>query len=277
MKKIIFAVLVSVSLLSYSSGGWAAEKSDAATELKGLVDRIQTKLKEGKKTEKDMADELKEFDNLLGQHKGEKTDEVAQILLMEAMLYLQVFDNSEKGAELVKQLKRDFPDTKSGQNSDQILDSIQKQEGAKKIQRALVEGATFPGFDEKDVSGKPLAVANYKGKVVLVDFWATWCGPCVAELPNVQKTYEKHHGQGFEIIGVSLDQDETRLKNFTEQKKMTWQQFFDGKGWTNKLAVKYGINSIPATFLLDGDGKIIGRNLRGEELEEAVAKALPKK
>ena len=91
------------------------------------------------------------------------------------------------------------------------------------------------------------------------------------------KAYEAHHAKGFEIIGISLDQDEKKLKAFIEEKKMTWAQYFDGKGWANKLAGKYGVNSIPATYLLDGEGKIIGKNLRGEALEKAVAKALEKK
>ena len=96
------------------------------------------------------------------------------------------------------------------------------------------------------------------------------------ELPNVIKTYEAHHPKGFEIIGISLDKDEQKLTNFTKEKKMPWPQFFDGKMWANKLAVKYGVNSIPMTYLLDGEGKIIGKGLRGEELETAVSKALAK-
>jgi thioredoxin-related protein len=87
-------------------------------------------------------------------------------------------------------------------------------------------------------------------------------------------TYGKYHGKRFEIIGVSLDQDQQKLLNFTKQNNMIWPQFFDGQGWNNKLAVKYGIESIPATFLLDGNGKIIGKDLRGEELEQAIARAL---
>jgi hypothetical protein len=96
-------------------------------------------------------------------------------------------------------------------------------------------------------------------------------------LPNVIATYQKHHAEGFEIIGVSLDQDQTKLTDFIKSKDMTWQQFFDGQGWGNKLAVKYGIESIPSDFLLDGDGKIIGKDLRGDELEAAVASALANK
>jgi peroxiredoxin len=202
---------------------------------------------------------------------------VAQILFMKATLYLQVFDNTEKGVELVNQLKRDFPATKPGQNAETMLASIEKQAEGKKIQRALAVGTKFPDFTEKDVAGKPLSLANYKGKVVLIDFWATWCGPCVAELPNVLETYKKHHPGGFEIVGISLDEDQTKLETFTRQKSMTWQQFFDGQGWKNKLAQKYGVNSIPATYLLDGDGKIIAKDLRGEALEKAVAQALAKK
>jgi len=267
---------IAASLLVSSSGAFA-ESAGTDSELKDLVTKIQEKLQAGKKTEADLSEELKGFDTLLAKHKGEKTDDVAQILFMKAMLYMEVLDNPEKGADLVKQLKREFPDTKPGQRADDMLDSMKKREESKKIQAALIEGAPFPGFEEQDISGKPLSIAAYKGKVVLIDFWATWCGPCRGELPNVQKTYEKHHGDGFEIIGISLDQDKQKLTSFTEDKKMSWQQFFDGKGWGNKLAVKYGVQSIPATYLLDGQGKILGKDLRGEALEDAVTKALAKK
>jgi peroxiredoxin len=156
----------------------------------------------------------------------------------------------------------------------------QQQEMKKNQQEAelkLAIGKVFPDFDEKDLANKPLSVGNYKGKVVLVDFWATWCGPCVGELPNVLKTYEKYHSKGFEIVGISLDSDKTKLTSFMETKKMTWQQYFDGKGWGNKLAGKYGVGSIPATFLLDREGKIIAKNLRGEALEAEVGKILDSK
>lgn len=273
----ILAVLLVLSLSLFSQRGVAAEPSAVAAELKDLVAKVNTKLQENKKTEKDLAPELAEFDALLAKHKGEKTDDTAQILFMEAMLYLQVLDNSDKGIELIKQLQRDFPDTKQAQNADKMLASLKKQAEAKKVKAALAEGTKFPDFDAKDTAGKPLSIANYKGKVVLLDFWATWCGPCVRELPNVIKTYEAHHKQGFEIIGISLDKEQDKLTSFTKEKNMTWVQYFDGLVWENKLAVKYGINSIPATFLLDGQGTIIGKDLRGEALEQAVAKAVATK
>jgi len=270
MKNKLLLALAIASLMLFGQRGFAEATNDPATELKDLVAKVRTKLQAGQKTEKDLADDLKAFDALLAEHKGEKTDAVAQILNMKAMLYLQVLDNEDKGIELLKQLKRDFPDTMLGKNVDKVL-------ATKEIQAGLVKGMKFPGFSEKDVTGKPLSPDNYKGRVVLIDFWATWCGPCVGELPNVLASYEKHHDKGFEIIGISLDQDEGKLTSFLKEKKITWQQYFDGQGWGNKLAVKYGIDSIPATYLLDGEGKILGKNLRGEALETAVATALAKK
>jgi peroxiredoxin len=269
-KNIVLSLLAAASLVFPGPSVFAQEKPATGNDLRELVTKIQTKLRDNKKAEADFADELKEFDALLAKHKGEKTDEAAQILLMKAALYKQVFKNEEKADALFAELKREFPDSKP-------VKMLKAQEESEKLQASLKDGAKFPDFEEKDLAGKPLSIANYKGKVVLVDFWATWCGPCVKELPNVQKAYEKHHAKGFEIIGISLDQDKDKLTKFIADKKMPWQQYFDGEGWGNKLAVKYGIHSIPATYLLDGEGKIIGKNLRGEELEAAVAKALPGK
>ena len=276
MKSNLIIATIAASLVLFGGNALAAEKADAKAEMQQLVQKVRTKLKEGKKTEKDLADEIKEFDTLLARHKGEKTDDVAQILMMKASLYLEVLDNTEKGLTLIKQLKTDFPNTELGKQADEIIAQIQQGEESKKVQRSLAEGSKFPDFTEKDVTGKPLSIAGYKGKVVLIDFWATWCGPCIAELPNVLETYKKHHGKGFEIIGISLDQEQAKLNSFTKDKNMPWQQYFDGKGWQNKLAQKYGITSIPATFLLNGEGKIIAKDLRGPALEAAVAKALAK-
>jgi thiol-disulfide isomerase/thioredoxin len=249
---------------------FAAETNGPTADLQALVSRIRTKIGEGKPTETTLAPELKEFDALLAKYNNTKSDEVADILFMKAALYQQVLDNPAKGQELMDQLKSDFPDSKAAAR-------LKRQEVVEKLQANLKTGLVFPDFEEKDLNGKPLSIANQKGKVVLLDFWATWCGPCVAELPNVLETYEKHHSKGFEIIGISLDQDRAKLTSFLEKRKMTWPQYFDGKGWENKLAQKYGIQSIPATFLLDGEGKIIGKDLRGEDLEAAVAKALKAK
>ena len=248
------------------------------TELQALVKQVQAKLKDGKKTEAELAPDLKAFDDLIAAHATEKDDAVAQVLFMKAQLYLQVIEDSDKGTALIQQLKTEYPDTKLGKRADKILASIEKQKDAKKIQAGLAKGNDFPDFAEKDLNGQPLSVGGLKGKVVLVDFWATWCGPCRGELPNVIATYKKHHADGFEIIGVSLDSERPALDEFLKkQDGMTWPQFYDGQGWGNKLAVKYGVESIPFAVLVGPDGKIIGKELRGQELEDAVAGALAKK
>jgi peroxiredoxin len=278
MKNRSLLLLVLIAMLQWLHPAIGQEATSAESELKALVSKVKDRLHEGKRTEAELAPELKEFDALIAKYKPLKADDAAQILLIKAMLFLEVLDNSQKGTELVQQLKTDYPDTTPGKSADAILKNIQQQEADKQIQRSLVIGAKFPDFDEQDIAGKPLSVSSYKGKVVLIDFWATWCAPCVYELPNVIKAYEKYHDKGFEIIGVSMDQDKEKegLKTYTKNKNMTWQQYSDGKGWGNKLAQRYGIASIPATFLLDGDGKIIARDLRGDALDEAINKALPK-
>jgi len=117
-------------------------------------------------------------------------------------------------------------------------------------------------------------VSAYRGKVTMVDFWATWCGPCRGELPNVIATYQKYHNLGFDIIGVSLDESRDDLTGFISSNGMAWAQYFDGQGWQNKLARQYQVLSIPMDYLLDRHGIIIGKELRGSALGAAVESAL---
>lgn len=138
-------------------------------------------------------------------------------------------------------------------------------------------------FAAKTTEGKKVDFpAAYKGKIVMLDFWATWCGPCVGELPHLTKTYEQFHSQGLEVLGVSLDKEkwEEKLAKFTEEHKMPWPQVYDGKFWQAEVAQKYDVGSIPSAFLVDGDTGLIlarGQDLRGEKLAATIEKVLAAK
>lgn len=118
--------------------------------------------------------------------------------------------------------------------------------------------------------GREIDLKDYRGKVVLIDFWATWCGPCVAEMPHVKSVYEKYKSLGFEVIGISLDSEKTRLEEYLKKNEIVWPQYFDGKGWGNEMAVKHGVTSVPAAYLIDRDGILITKKARAEVLDKAM-------
>jgi len=124
------------------------------------------------------------------------------------------------------------------------------------------------------VDGKPIALSSFKGKVVLIDFWASWCGPCRKEMPNVVKAYAKYKAKGFEIYGVSLDDNKDRWLEAIAKDGITWPQVSDLKKWEADVVRNYNITSIPHTVLLDREGKIIAKNLRGEDLDKKLAEVL---
>jgi len=124
------------------------------------------------------------------------------------------------------------------------------------------------------LNGQPFDQKTLAGKVVLVDFWATWCGPCVAEIPNVLEQYEKYHAKGFEVVGISLDQDRQALEKFVTDQKVPWPILFEeseGDGWQHPLATYYGISGIPTVILIGRDGNVITLDVRGEKLGERLA------
>jgi thiol-disulfide isomerase/thioredoxin len=147
----------------------------------------------------------------------------------------------------------------------------------------LAVGKKTLTFQAKTTDGNAVNFpADFKGKIVMLDFWATWCGPCMEEVPGLVSAYNQVHGQGFEILGISLDQPDSadKVKTVTADKGMTWRQVYDGKYWKAETAVLYDIQAIPAGFLVDGDTSEIlaaGNSLRGTELLPTLKAALAKK
>ncbi len=256
----------------------AAETNDAVIAgLKNVVAKINAKLTAGKTSEADYADNIKEFDTLLATHKDAKPEDLQQIFSAELQLYLQVFNDPGSALELIKRVKHDYPAIQITGDADQLISSLEAAVAKQKRWHSLAAGTRFPDFTTTDLAGKSLSLDDYKGKVVLIDFWATWCPPCRAALPGLIQTYSKYHDRGFDIVGVSLDDNLQKLQAFTKGMNMPWPQSCDGQGWDGKLVAQYGVYQLPGNVLVDGQGKIIGRDLRGDQLEQAVAKAVSKK
>lgn len=131
-------------------------------------------------------------------------------------------------------------------------------------------------FSAPNPEGKVISLKESLGKVTIVDFWASWCGPCRKENPNVVAIYKEFHSKGLNIIGVSLDQDKNKWKEAIAKDNLTWTHVSNLKGWEDPIATQYKVDAIPATFILDASGKVIARDLRGEELKAKIKELLAK-
>jgi len=154
--------------------------------------------------------------------------------------------------------------------------------GKRQVQALLdkikVIGSEAKDFTTKDLAGNTVKLSDLRGKIVLLDFFAGWCAPCVVEIPNLIKLYNKYHAQGFEIVGISLDRTAQEAKDYVKKDGLTWTVTWEEPGyWNNPVAKLYGIRSIPSMYLLDKQGKVLHTGLRGEALAKALADLFPEK
>jgi thiol-disulfide isomerase/thioredoxin len=274
--------LLAAVLFLLAPAAWAATAAPPASialpaasptaDLKALIARVQAKLQQGKETAADFAEEISAFDALLAKYSAQKTDEVAQILYAEASLYAQIFNDSEKALQLVRRIKSDFPDTKVAGEMDRLIAGLEAEAKAAQIQAALI-GKPAPElhFKWSNVAGLK-TLSALKGKVVILDFWATWCGPCVASFPNVRELAAHYQDLDVAIVGVTSLQGMVRgltpdtidtkddparelalMTDYIKAKEITWTVAFSEEEVFNS---DYGIRGIPYIAIVAPDGTV---------------------
>jgi peroxiredoxin len=240
----------------------ASRKSldDEEKGLENIYDSLQ------KKDDKPGMDSLQKIFKLFGQKEKDFLKSYAKNHPESYVTAMEIYQNFSYNPD-AKELDSIYND---------LSLSIQNSYFGKKIKDVLDIakktdiGNEAPVFAQNDASGKSVSLASFKGKYVLVDFWASWCGPCRAENPNVVKAYQKFHAKGFDILGVSLDEEKDKWIAAVKKDNLDWSQVSDLQGWKNNVAMLYGVQGIPMNFLIDKEGKIIGKGLRGDDLDSKL-------
>jgi peroxiredoxin len=215
----------------------------------------------------------KEMDDYMIQYPDENPNSYISLLLVERLFSSQDF-KYEKVKKTFENLNEELRNTTKGKAISDKLKTIEKNMKNPAAAEKLNSLKLAPDFSAKSPNGTTISLKESLGKVTIIDFWASWCGPCRKENPNVVALYNEFHSKGLNIIGVSLDDEATKWKDAIAKDKLTWNQVSNLKGFEDPIATLYDVQQIPTTFVLDSKGNIVAKDLRGDELKAKVQELL---
>ena len=248
---------------------YQAYKNEAAPLNKAIAE-ISKKFREGNLTDEQKEELNKQYEELDNKLTALTHSTIENNITN--IVGLQLWPSASYAMELAKlqELAAKVPaEFKSNERIAKLLKRIEAMTNT-------AVGQKFVDFTLPDLNGNPLKLSDViaKNKYTLIDFWASWCGPCRREMPNLVEAYKQYKGKNFEIVGVSLDDDEAAWKNMSKELKITWPQMSDLKFWQCEGAQLYAVSSIPHTVLIDGNGTIIARGLHGKALLDKIAEVV---